>query len=55
MGSGAKKSAQLFTKVFNAMGDGKCWLQHLLCRHQGRNWDSIWGELLMAGLYGFKW
>ncbi len=55
MGSEAKKSARLFAKVFDAMGDGKCWLQHLLCHHQGRNCDRTWGKILMGSLYGFKW
>ncbi len=51
----SKKSTGLFAKVFDAMWDGKCWLQHILCRHQGRNCDRTWGELLMGDLYWFKW
>ncbi len=41
-GSEAKKSTRLFAKVFDAMGDRKCWLQHLLCHHQGRNCIHTW-------------
>lgn len=55
-GSSTAESVRIFDEVFDRMGDdGKCWIQELLCLHQGRNRARDGGGRPMAGLYGFKW
>lgn len=56
-GSSTAMSIRIFDEVFGRVGDGngKCWVQELLCRHQGSNRARDGGGRPMAGLYGFKW